>query len=161
MFEQLGKRVARLRAAHGWTQQMLADRLAISRVAVSHLELDLSAPSERTVTLLAGLFKMEPGELVGGTLYAQAKAERLPLVTCRYTEGEMQVALLRADLRWLGRLHDQPHWLLLAKEVRQRWQGPLTVMATERQEPDEQALLEQALGELQQATIRLEQGQGL
>src|SRR3954447_18468783 len=36
--ELLGKRVAALRAGLGWTQQDLADRLAISRVAVSHIE---------------------------------------------------------------------------------------------------------------------------
>jgi transcriptional regulator with XRE-family HTH domain len=91
--EPFGRRVARLRGALGWTQQELADRVAISRVAVSHLELGISVPSERTVTLLAGLFKLEPGELVAGTTYPEAKAERLPLVVARHTEVELQIRL--------------------------------------------------------------------
>jgi transcriptional regulator with XRE-family HTH domain len=59
MLESIGKRIARLRQERGWTQQDLATRLASSRVAVSHIEMDLIIPSERTVTLLAGLFKLE------------------------------------------------------------------------------------------------------
>ena len=49
----LGQRIATLRVDRGWTQQQLADRLGISRVAVSHLETDLNTPSERPVALLA------------------------------------------------------------------------------------------------------------
>src|SRR6266540_1921061 len=91
--ESLGARIARLRAGRGWTQEDLATRLAASRVAVSHFELGLALPSERTVVLLAGLFKLEPHELVAGTNYPAAKAERLPAAACRYTEAELQVAL--------------------------------------------------------------------
>ena len=39
-----------------------------------------TTPGERTVALLAGLFKIEPHELVAGTDYPLAKAERLPVV---------------------------------------------------------------------------------
>ncbi|HEX2038894.1 MAG TPA: helix-turn-helix transcriptional regulator [Acidimicrobiales bacterium] len=95
--EHLGRRVARLRAELRWTQQDLADRLAISRVAVSHLESGLSVPSERTVTLLAGLFKLDPHDLVADTSYPTAKAERLPAVACRYTEVELQLRMLERD----------------------------------------------------------------
>ena len=63
----LGRRIAKLRAELGWTQQELADRVAVSRVALSHLESDLSTAGERTVALLAGVFGMEPHELVAGT----------------------------------------------------------------------------------------------
>jgi transcriptional regulator with XRE-family HTH domain len=102
--ETLGQRVARLRCLLGWTQQELADRAAISRVAVSHLELGITVPSERTLALLAGIFHLEPPELVEGTSYPEAKTERLPLVAARYTEVELQVALLQRDLAWLARL---------------------------------------------------------
>lgn len=98
MTEHLGRRVARLRTDLRWTQQDLADRLAISRVAVSHLESGMSDPGERTVTLLAGLFKLEPHELVADTSYPAAKAERLPAVACRYTEVELQLRLLDRDI---------------------------------------------------------------
>ena len=44
-----------------------------------------------------GLFKLEPHELVEGTDYPTAKAERLPVVVCRYTEVELQLRLLELD----------------------------------------------------------------
>src|SRR4051812_47976650 len=97
MAENLGRRIASFRASLGWTQQDLADRLAVSRVAVSHIEAGLREPGERTVVLLSGLFKVEPWELVGGTAYPEAKAERLPAVACRYTEVELQLRLLELD----------------------------------------------------------------
>ena len=97
----LGQRIATLRVDRGWTQQQLADRLGISRVAVSHLETDLNTPSERTVALLAGLFRLEPHDLVAGTSYPTAKSDRLPLVVTRWTEVEHQLALLARDLWWI------------------------------------------------------------
>ena len=96
--DNLGRRIADLRAKLGWTQQELADRIGISRVALSHVEAGMSDPGERTVTLLAGVFKVEPHELVADTTYPRAKADRLPLVTARYTEVELQLALLDQDL---------------------------------------------------------------
>lgn len=98
MSDDLGRRIARLRGDLGWTQQDLADRLGISRVAVSHLEAGISVPGERTVTLLAGVFKLEPHELVADTTYPVAKAERLPVVACRYTEVELQLRLFARDM---------------------------------------------------------------
>ena len=95
--ESLARRIAALRTELGWTQQDLADRLAVSRVAVSHIESGQRDPGERTITLLSGLFKMEPWELVAGTAYPQGKTERLPVVTCRYTEVELQLRLLELD----------------------------------------------------------------
>src|SRR5256714_14666192 len=96
--EKLGRRIADHRAKLGWTQQELADRIGISRVALSHLEAGMSDPGERTVTLLSGVFKVEPHELGADTTYPRAKADRLPLVTARYTEVELQLAPLDPDL---------------------------------------------------------------
>jgi transcriptional regulator with XRE-family HTH domain len=101
--ESLGRRIADLRVKLGLTQQELADRLAVSRTAVSHLEAGMTVPGERTVVLLGGLFKIEPHDLVAGTKYPHAKAERLPAVAARYTELELLVALLDNDLAWLER----------------------------------------------------------
>jgi transcriptional regulator with XRE-family HTH domain len=101
--ENLGRRIADLRTKLGYTQQELAERLAVSRTAVSHLEAGMTVPGERTVVLLAGLFKMEPHELVAGTAYPVAKAERLPAIAARHTEVELLVALLDNDLAWLER----------------------------------------------------------
>lgn len=96
--EPLGHRIAKRRTELGWTQAELAERVGISRVALSHIESAISNPGERTVALLAGVFKTEPHELVAGTDYPQAKAERLPVVAARYTEVEHQLALLDVQL---------------------------------------------------------------
>jgi len=142
--EPIGKRIARLRNARGWTQQSLAYRLAASRVAISHIEMDLTVPSERTITLLAGLFKMTPYALVEGTTYPQARSERLPTLTCCYTALETGQACLENDLAWLDRLHGLPGWRGWATEVWNKWTAWL----------DDQAL--QASDEIeQQAVTRL------
>jgi transcriptional regulator with XRE-family HTH domain len=96
--EPLGHRIAKRRAELGWTQAELAERVGISRVALSHIEAGISTPGERTVALLAGAFKVEPHELVEKTDYPAAKGERLPVVAARYTEVEHQLALLDARL---------------------------------------------------------------
>jgi transcriptional regulator with XRE-family HTH domain len=101
--ENLGRRIAAHRAKLGLTQQELADRLAVSRTAVSHLEAGMTVPGERTVVLLAGLFKVEPPELVAGTNYPPAKAERLPSLAARHTDVDLLLALFENDVRWLDR----------------------------------------------------------
>ena len=98
MTDALGSRIAKHRAELGWTQAELAERVGISRVALSHLEAGIATPGERTVALLAGVFKTEPHELVSGTDYPPAKAVRLPVVVTRYTETEHQLALLEARI---------------------------------------------------------------
>ena len=98
MHESLGDRIAKHRTELGWTQAELAERVGISRVALSHLEAGISTPGERTVALLAGVFKVEPHELVASSDYPAAKAERLPVVAARYTEVEHRLALLDAQL---------------------------------------------------------------
>jgi transcriptional regulator with XRE-family HTH domain len=124
--ETIGKRIAQLRLSNGWTQQDLAARLAISRVAVSHIEMDLIIPSERTITLLAGIFKLTPYELVDTTTYPKAKTEKLPEVTCCYTKLELELALLRNDLTWLGRLSALPNQLNFKEELLQKWAARLS-----------------------------------
>jgi transcriptional regulator with XRE-family HTH domain len=139
--ESIGKRIAYLRQQHGWSQQSLADRVAISRVAVSHIEMDLTTPGERTITLLAGLFKIAPYALVEGTTYPQAKAERLPAVACCHTEVELNLALLRNDLAWLARLTSQRDWSPWAAELWQKWAPRLKQWRVETADEREQALI--------------------
>jgi transcriptional regulator with XRE-family HTH domain len=148
MQETIGKRIARLRQETGWTQQTLAGRLAISRVAISQIEMDLTLPSERTVTLLAGLFKLSPHALVEGTTYPLAKAERLPDVTCCYTALERDLALLDNDLAWLNRLADDPSGpndcRKLAAEVQEQWMARLNTWREQVTDETEKARLEAA-----------------
>ena len=124
MTDSIGKRIARLRQERGWTQQDLANQLAISRVAVSHIEMDLSVPGERTITLLAGMFKLTPHALVENTNYPPAKAERLPGSACSYTPLELDLALLNSDLEWLQRLNeaDSAQRARLEAMVWEKWQ---------------------------------------
>jgi transcriptional regulator with XRE-family HTH domain len=137
--EGLGRRVAEQRAKLGLTQQELAERLGISRVAVSHVESGVSDPGERTVTLLAGLFKLEPHDLVAGTTYPSAKADRLPVVTARYTEVEHQLELLDNDLRWLDRCEPAE-----ADGVLEQWRARLGLLADETWDQRERAAVEAA-----------------
>lgn len=137
----LASRIGALRADRGWTQQRLADRLGISRVAVSHLEVGISSPDARTVTLLASAFGLEPHELVAGTDYPAAKADRLPLVVARRTEVAHQVALMEADLVWVegpDAVVSDPRAL---DRVRTRWRTTLAKLAPSVLDPDEAALL--------------------
>jgi len=138
MPEALGSRIARLRMARGWTQEQLAVRLAASRVAVSHFEMGLALPSERTVVLLAGLFRLGPHELVAGTSYPPAKAERLPAVACRYTEAEHQLALLRRDLEWCAQLGADTE-----RHVAAEWRAKLAALIAAADDGEERRMLEE------------------
>lgn len=137
--ENLGRRIAAHRAKLGLTQQELADRLAVSRVAVSHVESGLSDPGERTVTLLAGIFKVEPHELVAGTAYPTAKADRLPVVAARYTEVELQLELLERDRGWLDQVSPAE-----AERVLETWRARLDGLALDTQDAREREQVAEA-----------------
>ena len=139
MDESLGRRIADHRAKLGLTQQELADRVGISRVAVSNLEAGMSDPGERTVALLAGVFKVEPWELVAGTSYPPAKADRLPLVVARYTEVELRLELLDGDLRWMERLGRDDDAVLA------EWQSSLRALLDASHDERERAAIRAAL----------------
>jgi transcriptional regulator with XRE-family HTH domain len=153
--ETLGQRISHLRCRLGWTQQELADRLAISRVAVSHLEMGISVPSERTIVLLAGVFHLEPLELVDGTAYPEAKSERLPLVAARYTEVELQMALLQSDLAWLDRIGREGLADSLVEQVRTEWRRRIADLMTRGLDAGERRLLSEARAMLADETPRL------
>ncbi len=144
---ELGRRIADLRGKRGWTQNDLAARLGMSRTAVSHFEAGMSTPGERTAALLAGLFSLEPHELVAGTDYPSAKAERLPVVVTRYTEVEHQLALLDRDLAWLERSGASA---AEADLVRSEWDVRLAALLADAHDPAERALLAAASKRLRQ-----------
>jgi transcriptional regulator with XRE-family HTH domain len=134
--ESFGRRVAKQRAELGWTQAQLAERVAMSRVALSHIEANLSVASERTVTLLAGVFGCEPCALAAGTDYPPAKAERLPLVTARRTEVDHQLAVLDAVLATVARV-PVPQRDRLRAEVRSEWRARLADLLAVSDDPRE------------------------
>jgi transcriptional regulator with XRE-family HTH domain len=142
MHESLGDRIAKHRTELGWTQAELAERIGISRVALSHIEAGISNPGERTVALLAGVFKFEPHELVAHTAYPTAKAERLPLVTARYTEVEHQLSLLDAQLAVVNDPADRER---IIRDARAR----LRALAADADDPRERAQLHARLDRLE------------
>lgn len=121
MVESIGKRIALLRQKNGWTQASFASRLAMSRVAISHIEMDLSIPSERSITLMAGIFKLSPLELVEHTTYPKAKMERLPELNAIYTELELQYLLLLNDMEWLRKIDDTVTKNINLKQLLDKW----------------------------------------
>jgi transcriptional regulator with XRE-family HTH domain len=149
--ETIGKRIARLRSERGWTQQALAARLAASRVAISHIEMDLSLPSERTITLLAGIFKVTPYALVDGTTYPPGKAEKLPAAACSYTPLELDLALLERDLDWLKRLNGNREAAAWRRELRQSWSRRLADWLESDLDGAEREQAQQALQSLETA----------
>lgn len=108
----------------GWTQQELADRLAMSRTALSHLEAGMRVASERTVVILAGVFATPPHDLVDGTSYPQAKSDRLPAIVALHTEVDMALAVCRAELDLLANLGDGPAFV----ERANTWSHRLSVL---------------------------------
>lgn len=140
----LAGRIGMLRTQRGWTQQALADRLGISRVAVSHLEAGINSPDARTVGLLAGLFHLEPHDLVAGTDYPAAKVDRLPLVVARHTEVEHQVALLESDLAWIVGPDAVAVDRATVDRVSQRWRTRLAKLDDVVVDPREREALRRA-----------------
>lgn len=151
MPEQLGDRLSRLRGALGWTQQELAERIGVSRVAISHFEMGLQVPSERTIALLAGIFGVEPAALVAGTRYPPAKAERLPPVVARYTALEHELALLDRDLLWIERIAALPHAAGICREVLHAWIDRLAALSDSHADRRSRQQIETARSKVQQA----------
>ena len=95
------------------------------------------------MTLLAGIFGMEPHDLVDGTTYSRAKSDRLPLVAARHTEVELQLALLERDLRWL---ESAP--AAMAAQVVATWRADLAELADRTVEPRQREMLGRAIGRI-------------
>jgi transcriptional regulator with XRE-family HTH domain len=60
----VARNVRRLRQARGWTQQALADRIAVRRAYVTQIELGTSGVSLEILEKLARVFRVKPGALL-------------------------------------------------------------------------------------------------
>ena len=61
----LGEKIKEQRAAHGLSQETLAEAMGVSRQAVTKWEADRSAPSSEKLILLSKLFHISLDELIG------------------------------------------------------------------------------------------------
>lgn len=145
--DPFGRRIAKQRAELGWTQARLAERIAVSRVALSHLEAGMTVANERTVVLLAATFGLEPHELVAGTDYPSAKADRLPLVVARHTEVDLQLARLASDVAWIERLRTAgaPAPRRVVLDVLDGWRARLSALEAATVEASERRRVVDAL----------------
>lgn len=125
----------------------------MSRVAISHIEMDLTIPSERSITLMAGVFKLSPPELVEGTTYPRTKAERLPELTTIMTELELNFVLLQNDLIWLVCLDDKTSKNSHALKVLEKWSPRLDELSI-RFHDDHEA---EILVKMRQILVRLQE----
>lgn len=148
--ERFGRRIAAHRAKLGWTQQQLAERLAVSRVAVSHLESGVSTPGERTVALLAGLFKVAPHDLVADTDYPSAKVDRLPVVVTQHTEVELQMALFDNDVGWFDAVPP-----VRAEVALDRWEVTFRFLRDASHDMAERSAIDTALRRIGELRIEL------
>ncbi len=115
----------------------------MSRNGLSYVETGDSIPSERTIVLLAGVFGIEPIDLVAGTDYPAAKADRLPLVAAMHTEVGARLSALELEQRWVERL--DPGARTEALEVIGR---ELKLLERKALEPAEQAAVRAARARL-------------
>ena len=89
------------------------------------------------MALLAGLFRMEPHDLVADTSYPLAKSDRLPVVVARWTEVEHQLALLQRDLWWIDHVAAPVTELAAVDGVLAGWADALADLATRVLDPSE------------------------
>lgn len=103
--ETLGRRIARLRLAHGMTQEHLAGLMHVSPQAVSKWENDQSAPDIALLVPLAQTLGLSVDELLGVTEAASPAAEE-PAVeqptAAVGAQGERGIALAAPEAAWAG-----------------------------------------------------------
>ena len=78
----IGKNIKKLRQEKGITQEQLAERLHVTRQAVSNWEIGKTQPDIETLTVLAEFFEVTVEELIyGKTTQAQGPAMIIEKVT--------------------------------------------------------------------------------
>lgn len=71
---ELGSRIKQYRAAHGWNQDDLAEKMYVSRQTISNWENDKSYPDLQSLLLLVNLFGVSLDQLVKGDIETMQKA---------------------------------------------------------------------------------------
>ncbi len=84
----IGRRIQSLRKASRMTQQMLADKLSISRIYIQALESNRRTPSMKLLQRLADALSVEPSDLVIDL--TQKKNTRIQLEEL-FTSGTLEI----------------------------------------------------------------------
>lgn len=71
---ELGSRIKQYRAAHGWNQDDLAEKMYVTRQTISNWENDKSYPDLQSLLLLGSLFGVSLDQLVKGDIEIMQKA---------------------------------------------------------------------------------------
>ena len=87
----LGEKLRSLRAEKGWDQEALAERLDVSRQAVSKWELDKTVPEVKYIVAISELFGVTTDYLLKDTAGPEAEAplEQPPASPLRQTASEL------------------------------------------------------------------------
>lgn len=72
----IGQRVAALRNARGWTQQVLADRSGIAQANIARVETGRHPPQLKTVNRIAGALGVAVTELLREPAFMEAQEDR-------------------------------------------------------------------------------------
>ena len=59
-----GMRLKRIREKRGWTQEMLADKVAVSRVTIARIEIGNRRPSLELLERIAKTLKVKMGDIL-------------------------------------------------------------------------------------------------
>ena len=71
---ELGSRIKQYRAARGWNQDDLAEKIYVTRQTISNWENDKSYPDLQSLLLLGSLFGVSLDQLVKGDIEIMQKA---------------------------------------------------------------------------------------
>jgi transcriptional regulator with XRE-family HTH domain len=77
---ELAKKLTELRKANGYSQEDLAEKLLVSRQAISKWERGEALPDTENLIALARLYGVSLDELVGNEVKKQEKEEEIPVV---------------------------------------------------------------------------------
>lgn len=111
---ELGNRIRQYRAARGWNQDELAEKMYVSRQTISNWENDKSYPDLQSLLLLGSLFGISLDQLVKGDIeMMQKNIDQQDVWAMKRNAAWMTVFLLASLLSVLPLFHLLDWWALL------------------------------------------------
>ena len=105
----IGKRISELRKKHGFTQEYVADKLQVSRQAVSKWEQDLTCPDSWNLIELAKLFDTTVEYLTLGCEKAEPVPQTPPIPTKSFCGRDCSTCEFKARLACSGCRYSEHH----------------------------------------------------